>query len=405
MKPAALGYLQDQLIAYIGNKRKLLDLIDQAVQKTGVRQGVFFDAFAGSGVVSRLAKVRGHRVICNDWEPYTRCLNSVFVGQNRLPAFCNLGGVESVYQTLNSLQPLRGYIATHYCPQDDHAPDLERERLFFTQQNGQRLDAAREAVEEWKASGLLTVQEYDTLVASLIFATSWCSNTSGVFKGFHRGWGGATGTAWYRIKAPVLFRAPVLWDNAQQNLVYQEDASELAGRVQADIAYLDPPYNQHQYGSNYHLLNTMALWDKPEISPTFSPGTRGIKAAIRLDWRQSTKSSWCRSALAKAELEKLVGRLNAKWILLSYSTDGIIPVEDLIETLGRAGRLSWVWRPYKRYRVSSQRPSPRPHTLEFVLMVDTSRPACPETQQEILDICQNNAVSAGNLLPENGVNR
>ena len=121
--------------------------------------------------------------------------------------------------------------------------------------------------------------------------------------------------------------------------------------------------------------------------------------------RQSTKSAWCRRALAKLELEKLVGRLNAKWILLSYSTDGIIPIEDLVETLRRAGRLSWVWRPYKRYRVSSQRPSPRPHTLEFVLMVDTCRPACPEAQQEILDICQNSAVSADNLLPANGDNR
>lgn len=303
-----------------------------------------------------------------------------------------------MYKKLNSLEPLRGYIASHYCPQNDLAPDLERERLFFTQENGRRLDAAREAVEEWKASGLLSVQEYDTLVASLIFATSWCSNTSGVFKGFHRGWGGATGTAWYRIKAPVVFRVPVLWDNGTHNPVYQEDACQLAGRVQADIAYLDPPYNQHQYGSNYHLLNTVALWDKPAIPPTFTPGSRGVKAAIRLDWRQSTKSAWCRSAVAAAELEKLVERLNARWILLSYSTDGIIPVSQLVDILGRAGRLSWVWRPYKRYRVSSQRPSPRPHTLEFVLIVDTRRPASPQAQRQILDICQN-AVDASPDVP------
>lgn len=381
------AFLTDQLIAYIGNKRKLLDLIGSAIDRTGVRGGTFFDAFAGSGVVSRMAKVRGFQVVANDWEPYCRFINGAYVSLNHLPDFRNFGGPSRFFNHLNNLPGSCGYIATHYCPADDESPDYDSERMFFTQENGRRLDAMREEIARLRNDGLLDDKEQDAALASLIFATGWCSNTSGVFKGFHRGWGGATRTAWYRIRKPVGVRAPVLWDNGCENLTLQEDAKALAPSVPCSIAYLDPPYNQHQYGANYHLLNTMALWDKPKIAPRFSPGVRGIKAAIRLDWRTARNSAFCRRGQAEEELGALVESLRADWVLLSYSTDGIIPMERLVEILGSAGRLSWVYRPYKRYRVSTQRPSPRGHNLEFVLIVERGAPRDPKSTASILRAC------------------
>jgi len=388
-------YLTDQLIPYIGNKRKLLPLIGEAIGLTGLNPVAqshspsyslyylrshspshsFFDPLAGSGVVSRLAKTMGFCVIANDWEPYSEIINTAYIATNAPPPFGRLGGMENAIAALNALTGKPGYIASHYCPKDDEAYDTLTERMFYTQSNGRRIDAIREQILDWRAAGLIDNREESLLLTALIYQASYCSNTSGVFKGFHNGWGGATKTAWYRIRSNLTLRAPVLFDNGAENLVFREDASALADDITCDIAYLDPPYNQHQYGSNYHLLNTVALWDKPPISPTISGGGARDKAAIRMDWRTLRRSRYCYKSTALDAFSELIAKLRARFILVSYSTDGIIGVEDLLGSLCRRGALTVVRKQYKRYRVSSQRPSPRPHTVEFVVIVDTRKPA------------------------------
>jgi len=370
MRNPSTPYITDQLIPYIGNKRKLLSLIHEAVLVTGVRGGTFYDAFAGSGVISRLAKVMGYRVISNDWEPYARVLNEAYIATNTPPPFSQLGGLDASIAFLNALPGEKGYIATHYCPSNDESYDVTKERMFFTQQNGRRIDAIREQIETWWREGKIDTREKNLLLAPLIYQTSYTSNTSGVFKGFHKGWGGTTRTAWYRIRSLLWLRSPILYDNGRENVVFCEDAAKLSPYVECDIAYLDPPYNQHQYGANYHLLNTVALWDKPEISPTISSHTRD-KAAIRTDWRTLRRSPYCSRATALKAFEELVDGLRARWILVSYSTDGIIGLEHLLSLLAHKGELKVLVRRYKRYRVSSTRPSPRPHTNEFVAIINT----------------------------------
>lgn len=368
-----MDYLTDQLIPYIGNKRKLLPLIRQAIDLTELKSGTFADLFAGSGVVSRLAKTIGFRVIANDWEPYSEVINKAYIATNVPPAFVKLGGMENAFATLNSLPGERGYIATHYCPADDENYDTERERMFYTQQNGRRIDAIREQIARWREGGEIDSVEEAILLAPLIYQASYCSNTSGVFKGFHRGWGGATKTAWYRIRSFLTLRPPALFDNGVENIVTREEASRLAECIECDIAYIDPPYNQHQYGSNYHLLNTVALWDKPPIPQFISGNGARDKAAIRKDWRTLRRSPYCYKSTALEAFEGLLERIRARWVLVSYSTDGIISAGELLRLLAECGSLRVVRRHYKRYRVSSQRPSPRPHTVEFVAIVDTSK--------------------------------
>lgn len=367
-------YISNQLIPYIGNKRKLLPLIRRAIEATGVRTGTFYDAFAGSTVVSRLAKTIGYRVIANDWEPYSYYIGAACIKNNYPPEFHAFGGMENGIARLNNLEPLRGYIATHYCPQDDENYDSERERMFYTQENGRCIDAVREEIAKWKAVRLIDDDEEAILLASLIFQAAYCSNTSGVFKGFHRGWGGATKTAWYRIRSILTLSPTFFWDNGCDNLVFRADANDLLDEIECDLAYLDPPYNQHQYGANYHLLNTVALWDKPQIEPIFETRSEGNgKAAIRTDWRTERRSLYCYKASALDEFSRLVEGLKAKHILVSYSTDGIISLDDLLRMLADRGKLSVVTQRYKRYRVSSQRPSPKSHNVEFVAIVDTSK--------------------------------
>jgi adenine-specific DNA-methyltransferase len=386
----AATFHTDQLIPYIGNKRKLLPLIRRAIIATGVSKGTFYDAFAGSGAVARLAKTIGFRVIANDWEPYSHFINSAYIAANHPPEFRALGGLEGALSILNNLTAeAGGYIALHYCPRDDESPDPDTERMFYTQENGRRIDAIRERIAEWRMAETIDRQEEAVLLSPLIFQSAYCSNTSGVFKGWHRGWGGATKTAWYRIRSTLALSPPVFWDNGRENQVYRANAADLLDEIECDIAYLDPPYNQHQYGSNYHLLNTVALWDKPPLSPKYDVRhDENGKAAIRRDWRSERRSAYCYKSSAPAEFRELVAGIKARHVLVSYSTDGIISLHDLLEMLGERGKCSVMTRKYKRYRVSRQRPSASPHNVEFVVLVDTgkssSRQDIEKVKQDIL---------------------
>jgi len=371
-------YVFSQLIPYLGNKRKLLPLIGQAMEQTGEAGGLFVDFFAGSGVVARFAKRAGFRVVANDWEPYAQPLNHAAIACHAMPAFAALGGAEAAFAALNAAPPLEaeGYVTTFLCPRSDERPDPDTERLFFTRANGLKIDAMRAIIARWEAEESLTEGERAVLLASLLYAVSYVSNTSGVFKGFHRGWGGATKTALYRICSEITLRPPVFHDNGRDNGATRRDAQALAEQLRAAgtaaaIAYLDPPYNQHPYGSNYHVLNTVALGDAPDTAP-YVDGRN--KSAIRTDWRTERRSAYNHGAALDA-YGRLLQTIEARHILTSYSTDGNMPLGGLLRAASERGRLSCVCHAYKRYRVSSQRASARPRTVEFVLSIDTSRRA------------------------------
>ena len=371
-----LEYLFNQLFPYIGNKRKLLPLIFEAILKTEITDGLFVDFFSGSGVVSRLAKKNGFRVISNDWEPYSFFYNQAYIEQNKYPLFKELGGLEKVYKYLNNLEGIHGYISEHYCPWSDEKPDVKKERMFFTHKNGMKIDTMREKIFEWEKENKINLHEKAILLASFIYSVSYVSNTSGVFKGFHNGWGGQTGTALYRILSDIKLVPPVLFNNKEKNKVYRLDAQTLAENLdeKINIAYLDPPYNQHPYGSNYHILNTVALWDKPEINKSILVnGKKTNKSAIRTDWRTERKSAYNYKSEATESLEKLIKTINADCVLLSYSTDGHMNLKDVLEIFADNGKLSMVSKPYKRYRVSTQRMSEKPYNVETVLILDKNR--------------------------------
>lgn len=385
-------YVFSQLIPYIGNKRKLLPLIARGIARTGVRRGTFVDMFTGSTVVARLAKTMGLRIVANDWEPYAHEIAAGTVGLNTAPDFPILGGLAEVFRRLNGMRGRRGYVARHLCPADDEKPDPETERLFFTRRNGERIDAMREQISRWQEVGELSTAARAYLLSALLYSVSYVSNTSGVFKAFHRGWGGKTGTALYRIRSRIRIEPPVLHDNGEENMALREDAQKLAPRLKRllgkrpDVVYLDPPYNQHPYGSNYHVLNTVALWDKPPLNPTTRVLGRTVdKSAIRKDWRKLRRSPYNHRHTATAAFADLLDRIDARWILFSYSTDGMMGLEELLQALCGRGRAEIFTQRYKRYRVSTPRRSPRPHTVEFVAVLDTSRRSRPGASRQLMD--------------------
>ena len=368
-------FVFNQLIPYIGNKRKLLGLIQEAIIKTDVKNGTFLDCFAGSGVVSRMAKKMGYRVLCNDWEPYALEINRCYIEGTTPPLFQPFGGYEQAIAMLNALEPVEGWVARHLCPSDDTNYDILRDRMFYTRANGMMLDAIRAKINEWEDGHLIDSSEKASLLAPLLYQTCYTSNTSGVFKGFHNGWGGQTKTALYRILPKLQLKPAVFFDNQQANRVFKMESLEVAAylkhhAIPVDIAYLDPPYNQHPYGSNYHVLNTIALWDSPPLTEKIQGRN---KAAIREDWRTQRRSAYNYKGDAEIAYARLIRALDAKYILTSYSTDGMIPLPALVRLCVERGHTEVVSRKYKRYRVSSQRFSDKPVNIEFILVTDTSR--------------------------------
>jgi adenine-specific DNA-methyltransferase len=359
-----------QLIPYLGNKRNLLDLIGEALVATGLEpeKTTFVDAFSGSGVVARFAKRLGFAVVANDWEPFARVLATAAIACDAPPELRELGGYERAIATLDALPGRDGWVAATLCPRDDDAPDPATERLFFRRATGARMDAIRERIADWCRSGACGDAAACCLLTPLLYQASWLANTSGVWKGFHSGWGGSNGTALHRILADLRLTPARFLDNGRRHHVLAVDALHLADALptRADVVYVDPPYNQHPYASNYHVLNSLVLWDKPELPP---PTQRGWKAGIRADWTERRSPFNSRLAAANA-FATLLQRLDAPHVLVSYSTDGTIPLDQLVRIAGEHGSLAVHSRSHKRYRTSPTRPSPRPQTVEFVLRID-----------------------------------
>lgn len=384
-------YVEKHLIAYLGNKRRLLPLILEGIKNTSHNiksNSKFLDLFAGTGVVSRMAKSLGFEVHCNDWEEYSYQINRAFVGLDVSileTGFAELGGIDTVLEYLNMIdnaEPQDRYISEYYCPADDENPDILNERMFYSHANGLRIDGIRAQIAKWKNMGLLTEDENSLLLALLLHEASTRANTSGVFKGFHQGFGGTHGDALSRILKTLQLVKPVLLPG--KGYVYNEDCLALSEKLQNTrfgIAYLDPPYNQHQYGSNYHLLNTIARNDKPDINKNiFVNGKKTNKSAIRTDWTK-TKSTFCYKSSAEADFKKLIDNINAEHLMISYSTDGIIPFDNILDILSSKGKMDIVSSEYTKYRGGKQALTTKTKNVEFVILVD-----CTEEQKVVFDM-------------------
>lgn len=384
-------YLQDQLIAYIGNKRALQPFLSGVFTLLASPGAVFLDPFAGSGAVARLARYLGYRVQANDWEPYAYVLNYAYlcVGKNEAEGlFRERGGLQDLLAELNALPdppPERQYIARHYAPRSTERADYRTERLFYTRENALRIDALRNRLEEtypgFEPEGPGRKEKY-LLLASLLYGAATHVNTSGVFKACHKGFGGHGRDALGRILAPIRLQAPKLLDAPEAEACCCDAASFVRGRP-ADLCYLDPPYNQHQYGSNYHLLNTIALWDRPEVSAERRPdGRLRHKAGIRADWVR-TRSPFCYRESALPALASLLEEVDARTLALSYNTEGLIPLEELVALLESQGAVQVHGSEYVKYRGGKQSIGRRVHNVELLLVVERGRRGSPRQREAV----------------------
>ncbi len=379
MSPEVPEYARTRLIAYIGNKRALLPFLLPVFLEVEAEAKIsrFLDPFAGSGAVSRLARSLGWSVMANDVEEYSRAVNTAWLGvsADELPfLFAPDGGMDAVLESLNGMHPDRGdrvapcpvepYIARHYAPASTADADWRRERLFYTSENAMFLDRARCAID-WLFPD--HGSEHSILLGLLVYEAATHANTSGVFKAYHKGFGGHGRDALGRIMAPMKLEPPLLWKGLPSEVCCGDAASFCAGRS-ADLCYLDPPYNQHQYGSNYHLLNTIARWDRPPVSDErTADGSLRSAAGIPPSWKAS-RSAFCSKVTAGAAFRDLLSSVDARSILLSYNTEGIVPAEELFELLSDRADVSLRSLDYVKYRGGRQSASSQVRNREILFL-------------------------------------
>ncbi len=329
---------------YIGNKENILDNIYSILEDNNIRGKSFFDFFAGTTNVSRFFKERGYKVYSSDILYLSYCLQKAYVENNNEPSFYNLlpslsgatstslfsRPLEIVVSYLNSIPLVKGFIYDNYTP--GGTSNLLRKRTYFIDENGQRIDAIRLKIEEWKNSGLINESEYYILLSCLIETVGFYSNIAGVYAAFQKHWDP-------RALKTLELRTINFIDNGQNNTVYNVDSMELVDDIDVDILYMDPPYNERQYAPNYHILETIAKYDNPVIR-----GVTGMR-----DYSDQ-KSRFCSPNTALEDLDTVARKAQFHYLVLSYNSEGIMPQDSIIATLQQYGRVKLEQFEYARFK-------------------------------------------------------
>ncbi|QHB17302.1 DNA adenine methylase [Mannheimia pernigra] len=329
---------------YIGSKLKLSSWIKSEITKVAgndLKDKVFCDLFAGTGIIGRVFKTEVKQVISNDIEAYSYVLNKNYIGNHKVLKRANI-----LLNQLNNLPLVDGFIYRHYCLGSGS------ERLYFSDENGKKIDSARITIETWKHQGKISLDEYYFLLASLLESADKVANTASVYGAFLK-------KLKKSAEKTLLIEAANFEINHNEHLVYQKNANDLIKDISGDILYLDPPYNARQYGANYHLLNTIALYDD------FIPkGKTGLREYIR--------SKYCSKNDVVSEFEKLIKNAQFKYIFLSYNNEGLMSVEQLRTILSRYGRYDLVNKNYQRFKAdkTENRLHKADSTLEYLHILE-----------------------------------
>lgn len=307
------------MIKYIGSKRLLVPTITDVIKELKPK-GTVIDLFSGTSRVGFALKKEGYKVISNDINTYATTIARAYI-QADLEDHRN---VASLIDYMNSIPGVPGYFTETFC----------RKARFFQPKNGARVDAVR----NWLAGQDFSPELEAILLVSIMEAADRVDSTTGVQMAYIKSWAP-------RAHNDIFFRMPPLLPRATSGKgeAHQMDALVAATTLTGDIAYLDPPYNQHKYIGNYHIWETLVRWDAPEVY--------GV-AMKRLDVR-SRKSVFNSRPGIRGAVKQVVEDLDVKHLVVSYSSDGYLTKEELMDILSSRGQVSVLAVNHKRY-VGSQ---------------------------------------------------
>jgi len=308
---------------YIGSKLKLSSWIQEEVQNrvgADLSEKIFCDMFAGTGIVGRTFKKEVKQVISNDLEHYSYVLNKNYIENNK-----NIQNKESYIEKLNNLPLIdTGFVYKNYCMGSGS------QRQYFSDENGKKVDTIRTKIKQWKDNNEIDSNLYYFLLTSLVESADKVANTASVYGAFLK-----------HIKKSaskeLILKPAYYLEDEKLHKVYNMDSNDLIKEIKGDILYLDPPYNQRQYSSNYHMLNTITQYD------IFEPkGKTGL--------REYNRSDYCKKNEVHNSFEELIKNAKFEYIFLSYNNEGLMSEDDVKNIMQKYGKYSLQKKEYQRFK-------------------------------------------------------
>ena len=275
--------IQIQNRRYLGNKYKLLALIEEIIEKRCKPYNSFCDIFAGTGVTGEHFNAKNIKIISNE----ILYSNYVSLYAWLSPEYFDREKIEKYIDLLNSLSTNNdNYFAVNYGG------------TYFTVENARKIGAIREKIEELK----LNFKEKCILLTSLLYAVDKVANTCGHYDAFRKT---------LDMVVPLKLRTlDIKQSENRNNEIYNKDSNVLINDIEPDILYIDPPYNSRQYCDSYHLLENLIVWDKQDL----------VGKAKKMD-RSNLKSKYCLKDASKS-FSELIHKAKCKHILVSYNNTG-----------------------------------------------------------------------------------
>ena len=312
---------------YIGSKKLLLGDIERVIDENVKDAETFCDIFSGTVCVGDYFKKK-YKVITNDLLYFSYCIQRAIIENNTVPRFEKLGFNPVEYfnnlseDEQNNLPKEKKFCVNNFSPRGN--------RMYLTEKNALKIDFIRNKIEGWRGKSLINESEYYYLLAVLIEAIPFVSNISGTYGAYNKFWD-------KRSLKDLILKDIDIFDNGKENRAYNLDGNELIKQLSGDILYIDPPYNKRQYSSNYHLLETVAKYDNPILK-----GVTGLR-------ENETKSGYCKKNTVIKSFEDLIQNAKFKHIIVSYSTDGLMGINDIKDVLTKYGT------GYKLYEIDYRR--------------------------------------------------
>ncbi len=342
---------------YYGCKTKLLDYIEEVVSSLNLGQrATFFDIFSGTSAVGVHFKQLGYTVYSNDFLEFAHAIANCYIETNLKPRFTKLErkissvhNSDDVIKHLNNLKGKIGFITKNYSPYKTN------KRQYLSTENAKKVDSIRECINTWKTEKLITNSEYYFILTALIESINLVSNVTGTYAAYLKNWDP-------RAFNKITLTPPTIIQSKSKNIAIKSDANDIVGKYNVDVLYLDPPYNSRQFASNYFLLELVAegWFDK-------KPKIYGLTGMRPYDHQ---KSRYSRKADASKALADLVNKARAKYIILSYNDEGIIPINEIEKILSTRGKVKKITKNHKRYRAINQDGS-NVVTKELLFLVKT----------------------------------
>ena len=302
------------MIKYLGSKKKLVPFI---VEKMGALEDVkhVVDLFSGTSRVGHALKAKGYRVYSNDYNKYAYTIARCYVeaDSSLIPQ------VTAEVEMLNNIEGRAGWFTKTYC----------EDSRFFQPKNGERIDSIRSEIEN-SYSGIMK----DVLLTSLMEAADRVDSTCGIQMAYIKKWSSRSFKD-LELRVPDLL-PPSLHGKGK---AFLGDSNEFVKNHKADVFYIDPPYNQHSYLGNYHIWETLVSWDTPE---TYGKAKKRVEC-------QERKSSYNSKRAHKETFTDLIGNLDARYAIVSFSDEAYMSREELEETLSTRGTFHVYEYDYKRY--------------------------------------------------------